>query len=72
MVTAVGKLMPLEIEARRDGNIRYTGRRAPTPSGGQAPEVEYVTQEGMFGADEPRYISRFATCPNAARHRRPA
>lgn len=73
VVTTAGASMPLDPEPRADGNIEMTGRTRRTKQGGMAPEVSYVpTQGALIASDEPRYVSHFATCPNAEQHRRPA
>jgi hypothetical protein len=55
--TASGKLMPVDAEPCADGNlaINYDGT---------------VMVVGSGSGRQPRYRSHFATCPNAARHRR--
>lgn len=68
-----GASMPLDPDPVDNGNIRLTGRTRRTSQGGQAPEAEYVKQEAMtlgLDDDESRYVSHFATCPNAKAHRR--
>lgn len=56
--TAAGKPIPLDPEPRPDGNlcIRDDGR---------------VVSDHGFPASAPRYVTHFATCPNANQHRRP-
>lgn len=72
--------IPLDLEPADDGNIVETG--ATDPSTG-APIVRYLKKsEGVtwptmalvLGGQEPepqaRYVSHFATCPNADQHRK--
>lgn len=71
VITAAGASMPLDPEPVVGGNIEYTGRTRRTRNGGMAPEVSYVpTQGSLIPEDTPRYVSHFATCPNAQEHRK--
>ena len=53
---ATGKLIPLDLEPRTDGNLVVTGGLA--------------SQAKMFDPPESRRVSHFATCPQAAKWRR--
>lgn len=75
-VTQAGERMPVDDEPHEHGNIVIEPPKVP---GGNP--IAIVTQrrvpgqEGLFTdsiTDEtrPRYRSHFATCPNAAEHRR--
>jgi hypothetical protein len=49
--------MPLDPEPSEEGNVVILG------------ELARVLAAGETG--EPRFLSHFATCPNAAQHRKP-
>lgn len=56
-----GVAMPLDAAPCADGNIVVSGGKA------------HVLNRSLFAAEAPetpRYKSHFATCPNAAKHRR--
>ena len=55
--------MPLDPEPVEEGNIVLRELDQPTPLALAVPPAAFP--------DEPRYLSHFATCPDAARHRRP-
>ena len=58
VVTDKGKRMPLDPEPTADGNVVRTGEQT----------VRYLTAgEAWTGL---RFTSHFATCPDAAKHRR--
>lgn len=64
--------MPLDPEPRADGNVVYTRDKALSRAGTFVPVVAYVTQQplGLPDLVEPdRYVSHFATCPQADRWR---
>jgi hypothetical protein len=75
---ASGKRIPLDVEPVDDGNIVETGR---THTSG-APMVRYLKKSDrpifpslalVVGGEQPvdaRYVTHFATCPNADQHRR--
>lgn len=67
VVTTHRKSMPIDADPVPTGNIRMTGRERPNRYGTLKPEVEYIDTSALFVdlADEPRYVSHFATCPNA-------
>jgi hypothetical protein len=71
-VTQAGKRMPIDPEPRADGNIQFTGRILPSERG-SVREVRYVTAQAGFFDDGllARYVSHFATCPDADMHRKP-
>lgn len=54
--TPKGKRIPLDVEPRPDGNLAFVAGELVNAAG-LPPEVE-------------RRVSHFATCPNAAQHRR--
>lgn len=56
--TGTGKRIPLDAEPTEDGNIVILDGEA------------CVIPKGTYLAGKPQYRSHFATCPNAARHRR--
>jgi hypothetical protein len=59
-VTASGKRMPVDADVTADGNVSIG------PDG-----LAYVVPAGHVASPAyPRYTSHFATCPNAAHHRR--
>lgn len=53
-----GKFNPLDKAKRADGNVRITGR------------VRGTLQARVVKPGEGEYVSHFATCANAASHRR--
>lgn len=57
------KLMPIDAEPVKSGNIRLTER------GQGLPTAEVVKADLAFGRTDLR-LSHFATCPHAASHRR--
>lgn len=61
--TSAGKLMPVNAEPVADGNLRLMYG----PGGGK---VLIITGAPPEGSAEPRFMSHFATCPEAARYRR--
>jgi len=71
-VTPEGRRMPVDAEPVDGGNVLLS----PNPTGSQdryAPVATVVgkrVQASLFGDDGPRYVSHFATCPNADLHRR--
>jgi hypothetical protein len=70
--TEQGKRMPLDVDPREDGNLIVVGRREGED--GAVPIVRSLKKgEGDLTLFEPplRYVSHFATCPDAAQHRRP-
>lgn len=64
VVTTLGKRMPLDAEPHPDGNVSLV------PAGAMVLPAELVEQGKKIGSK--RYRSHFATCPNAAQHRRRA
>jgi hypothetical protein len=63
--TEQGQPMPLDPEPRPDGNIVL--RRLAF----EGPLIAHYLAAGEEpAADEERYVSHFATCPNAAAHRK--
>jgi hypothetical protein len=68
-ITVAGKLIPLDVEPSAGGNLRKTGKNRTTKHG-SAPEVEVAPQMSLWdGGDGARYVTHFATCPNAGEHR---
>jgi hypothetical protein len=61
--TASGKLMPLDAEPHPDGNIVLI------PAGAMVLSKETAETGKRIGSR--RYRSHFATCPDAAQHRKP-
>ncbi len=59
--TASGALMPLDPVPVAGGNVIIKGDVAYTLKGDLWEEI---------AAEEPRYVSHFATCANAAQHRK--
>lgn len=64
-----GRVMPLDPEPRDDGNIVLLDRWQLNLRLARVLEHDEVTQERLFGI-EPRYVSHFATCPQADEWRR--
>lgn len=69
VVDKTGKSMPVDADPVDNGNIELTGKTRATSQGGQAPECRYVAQ-GSLLTEADRYVSHFATCPDADHHRR--
>lgn len=51
--------MPLDLAPVADGNVQLVAG------------VAHVLHKDELPAPGPRYVSHFATCPNARRHRKP-
>lgn len=67
-VTHNGKRMPVDAEPVEGGNVRLRGE-----ADGERVIAEYPGKEApsLFGDDRERYVSHFATCPQAQSWRRP-
>ena len=64
-VTANEKRMPVDAEPVPDGNLILTSDDPPRVI------MHVLGQASLFDEpDPPRYVSHFATCPHADRHRR--
>lgn len=63
-ITDLGNRIPLDLTPVADGNIVVIGHQAGTTV------VRVVTIDEPAPAGAPRYVSHFATCPNADAHRR--
>jgi hypothetical protein len=61
--------MPVDLDPHPEGNVRLVDRPGTAPSA-VVLRVEDLTRSRALG--EHLYRSHFVTCPNAARHRRPA
>lgn len=67
-VTEAGRRMPIDAQPVDGGNvILHPAERGQSPT---ATVVGKQPQPSLFGDDGPRYTSHFATCPNAAEHRK--
>lgn len=64
VITSRGKRMPLDAEPVDDGNVVLD------MSDRNDPVAIVVPPEQILVEDGPRYVSHFATCPNADQHRR--
>lgn len=64
-VTVAGEAIPLDVGSRADGNL-VIRRQA---DGSLRVCHASVVQQSLFS--ETRYVSHFATCPNADLHRKP-
>lgn len=63
-----GRRMPLDVDARPDGNVVIVEWREGRP---HALPVVAVGKSAISRAvTSYRYVSHFATCPNSTRHRR--
>jgi hypothetical protein len=60
--TEKGRRMPIDPEPVPEGNIVLRELDEATPLALSVPPAAFP--------DEPRYLSHFATCPDAAKHRR--
>jgi len=60
-VTARGKRIPMDAGPREDGGFVLRGQRADDPP--------LALAKGESRGREPRYVSHFATCPQADEHR---
>lgn len=71
VVMPSGSLMPVDVEPVDHGTVIITTDTVGTLSGNTFPKaiVLHRDQPDLFHADQPRYVSHFATCPNAAKHR---
>lgn len=69
-VNKSGKAEPLDKEPREDGNIEIvgTGRHFDRP----VPLIRHLTADDTLPGFEtpPRFVSHFASCPNASTHRK--
>lgn len=68
--TINGRAIPLDpVETPERGNLRRIGR---TPEAAMVVEVIPRSEIGQtpLGEPEERYVSHFATCPNASEHRK--
>jgi hypothetical protein len=63
-LTAAGKRIPVDWEPHPDGNLYIVGYDSTTP------KVEARTGESLLDGTSGPFKSHFATCPNAAEHRR--
>lgn len=59
-----GKPIPIDPQPRADGNIVLRAL------GGVEDRVAHVLKPDETASAEPRYVSHFATCPQAETHRR--
>lgn len=64
--TTSGKRIPLDPDPVDDGNVVLSAAVSP----GQAPTAIVLPVGQPTLDDDPRYVSHFATCPNADTHRR--
>lgn len=58
--TPTGKSMPVDVEPVDGGNVVIT----------DGPQGLYAVVVGSHEIKQPAYVSHFATCPNAAAHRK--
>lgn len=68
VVQASGKRIPLNPQPAADGNLAVTGFSAKG-----VPFITYDRGQLELGEEpvtDDRYVTHFATCPNARRHRR--
>lgn len=63
-----GKRIPLDPDPVDNGNIAIIGEREDQY--GKSPLVEYRATDPLPGMSEPKYVTHFATCPNAQQHRK--
>jgi hypothetical protein len=61
--TVKGRRIPIDVQPAHDGNIRLE------PQGQHAPPLAIVLT-GQIENNTQRWRSHFASCPNAAQHRR--
>ena len=64
--TVAGKAIPLDAEPRPDGNVRI----APIGGIDAALVLTDPAERAAAQIEGPVYVTHFATCPNAAEHRR--
>lgn len=64
-ITDGGKRMPVDLRPVDDGNLVIVGLA-------DVPRVTVVEQSAPMLDDPPRYVSHFATCPDAEHHRKAA
>lgn len=68
--TGLGRKMPVDVEAKADGNVLVE-----RPPDGGTPSAQVFVPGGLHSHDRPGKLqttSHFATCPDANRHRRPS
>ena len=73
-----GKVMPIDVGPRPDGNIRKLATTNASTGNRQVeyvkkgPGVEFPTLAGAVSGDPTveLYVSHFATCPHASEHRK--
>jgi hypothetical protein len=67
-----GSLMPIDVEPVEHGTVIVTTDVVGTLTGNQFPKAIVLRkgQPDLFSADQPRYVSHFATCPHADNHRK--
>lgn len=69
--TEAGKRMPVDPDPVQDGNVRSLRGDGQLFESALVEVVPRDSGDTLFGAvTEPRYVSHFATCPQAADHRR--
>ncbi len=68
-VTAAGKRIPLDPEPQPDGNVVIASEVHPRTSV-ECVHAEVVPARSAIHPDRLRYQAHFASCPNAAQHRR--
>lgn len=66
--TAEGRNMPIDTQPSPAGNVRIIGLKGNHPVVAVYRDAD--TAAGLADPDEQRWLSHFATCPQAAEHRR--
>ena len=66
-----GKAIPLDVEPRKDGNLWCSQRQTSTGIELVAVPAQALDDPRLdsFNRDRRRWVSHFATCPNATKHR---
>lgn len=69
-ITSKNKRMPLDLLASPTGNVVLTAATDSDDWGNEIPVVAVLTDHEAQTETRTRYTSHFATCPDAAQHRR--
>ena len=70
-VTSKGSLMPIDPDPVAGGNVILDGTARHQRSGREYPAAFVLAGTDTPLGDPARFVSHFATCPNAERFRRP-
>lgn len=68
--TEQGKSMPVDAEPVEGGNVYYLDQKSSPPRVRVLADPQPTLEEGVDSADGLRYVSHFATCPQAEQWRK--